>query len=364
MKNISFLFIIAILWASQTTAQSQDKVVIYQHAYYEGTSQELGVGKYNVADLRIGDNQLSSVRVPKNLRVILYEDANFKGNSMTLTEDSEYVDDFNDLASSIVVENLGGKPNNEPAKEKPVELSEAEKAKLGKVGIYQHGNYNGAEKQLGIGKYNTADLGIGDNQLSSIRVPKNLRAILYADANFKGESMTFTENSVYVGNINDRTSSIIVEYAPSDKEDKPHFTGCATGNEELPAHNEAFEKRVLEIVNIERAKLGKPAMVWNSKLARAARYHAIDMATDGYFDHDSYDIIDGKKVKVCDTFDRINKFAPGAGENIAWGNSTPEEAMQSWMKSPGHYANIMSDSPSLGVGFCNNYWVQVFGAEE
>ncbi len=364
MDKILFGLVITLLCVNQLSAQNQDKVVIYQHAYYEGTKQELAIGKYNIEKLTIGNDQLSSIRLPEIMKITLYEDAGFKGNSNTLTEDSEYVDDFNDLTSSIIVEAVEVEPNDNPTEEIPVELSEAELAKLGKVGIYQHGNYTGLEKLLGIGKYNTADLEIGDDQLSSIRVPNNLRATLFTDANFKGESMILTENSVYVGGMNDRTSSIIVEYAPSSAEEKLHFTGCPTGEENLPAQNEAFEKRVWEIVNIERAKLGKPAMAWNPKLALAARYHAIDMATDGYFDHDSHDIIDGKKVKVCGTFDRINKFAPGFGENIAWGNPTPEEAMRSWMNSPGHYANIMSDNPSIGVGFCNNYWVQVFGPKE
>lgn len=355
MRHICFLSLFFLI--NHAFSQNQNKVVIYQHGYYQGTSKELGVGKYNIGDLGIGDNQLSAIRVPKNFRVTLYEDPNFKGSSVTFTESADYVGGFNDKTSSIVVELIG----EVPAKNLPVNLSDAERDKLGKVAIYQHGYYTGLTKLLGIGRFNTDALGIGDNQLSSIRVPKNLRATLFADANFKGDTSIFTENSEYVGGMNDLTSSIIVEYAPTKANDKLSFTGCATGNEDVQPQNEAFEKKVLELVNIERAKVGRPPIIWNPKLARAARYHAADMVIDGYFDHDSYDVIDGNKVKVCATFARINKFGEGRGENIAAGQGTPEDAMKSWMNSPGHKANILSYNESMGVGFYKNYWVQVFG---
>ncbi len=241
-----------------------------------------------------------------------------------------------------------------------------------KVVIYQHSNYQGLSKQFGIGKFDIAQLGIGNDQLSSIKIPKNLRVILYADGNYKGKTMTLTENTTFVGDFNDLTSSIVVESASTKPVENPNnnvatlpsFKGCAKGTENVPAENEAFEKSVLEIVNKERKKVGKPALVWNTKLARAARYHAADMAIDGYFDHDSHDVIDGKEVRICGAFDRIGKFGSGFAENIAWGSDTPEGAMKQWINSPGHYANIMSGNTSVGIGFYKNYWVQVFGPKE
>ena len=54
-----------------------------------------------------------------------------------------------------------------------------------------------------------------------------------------------------------------------------------------------------------------------------------------------------------------------AGENIAWGQRTPAQVMQSWMNSDGHRENILSDSfGRLGVGYVvqngRAYWVQMF----
>lgn len=54
-----------------------------------------------------------------------------------------------------------------------------------------------------------------------------------------------------------------------------------------------------------------------------------------------------------------------AGENIAYGQSTPAEVMNGWMNSSGHRANILkSDFKEIGIAaFYKNgryYWVQLF----
>lgn len=56
----------------------------------------------------------------------------------------------------------------------------------------------------------------------------------------------------------------------------------------------------------------------------------------------------------------------GAGENIAWGQKTPEQVMEGWMNSAGHRANILNEKyTSIGVGYYQNaagrnYWSQLF----
>ena len=56
-----------------------------------------------------------------------------------------------------------------------------------------------------------------------------------------------------------------------------------------------------------------------------------------------------------------------AGENIAYGQSTPEAVVQSWMSSSSHRANILSSSfTTIGVGCTvvngTAYWAQLFTA--
>ena len=56
----------------------------------------------------------------------------------------------------------------------------------------------------------------------------------------------------------------------------------------------------------------------------------------------------------------------GAGENIAYGQNSPEKVMEGWMNSSGHRANILNSSyTSIGVGHYQNasgvnYWTQLF----
>ena len=55
----------------------------------------------------------------------------------------------------------------------------------------------------------------------------------------------------------------------------------------------------------------------------------------------------------------------GHGENVAYGQRTPQEVMTAWMNSPGHRRNILNSRyTQIGVGSVDNgrsiYWTQVF----
>jgi uncharacterized protein YkwD len=147
------------------------------------------------------------------------------------------------------------------------------------------------------------------------------------------------------------------------------FAGC--GGAVPAAINPAYEQKVIELVNIERDKNGLPPLKFEKRLQDSARYHAVDMDQDDYFNHDSYDLVNGKLVQVCDTWQRLDSFYDGwdrAAENIAAGYGSPEEVVKGWMDSSGHRENILNEHVSeLGVGYSTGsassggYWVQDFG---
>ena len=64
------------------------------------------------------------------------------------------------------------------------------------------------------GRYTQAQLnamGISDNDISSLTVPKGYSVTVYANDNFSGASTTFTANSSYVGAAwNDTISSLVI----------------------------------------------------------------------------------------------------------------------------------------------------------
>jgi uncharacterized YkwD family protein/spore coat assembly protein SafA len=121
------------------------------------------------------------------------------------------------------------------------------------------------------------------------------------------------------------------------------------------------EDEVIRLVNVERSKKGLQALAKNWELSRVARYKSADMANKGYFSHTSPTY--GSPFKMMETFGI--RFS-SAGENIAYGQRTPQEVMNGWMNSPGHRSNILSPSyTQIGVGMAKNssgvlYWTQMF----
>ena len=79
---------------------------IYQHGSFGGNSQSLGVGRYNINKLGIGNDTLSSLKVDPGYKITLYEYRNFEGKSRSFTSNTSGVGNFDDLTTSIVVEAL------------------------------------------------------------------------------------------------------------------------------------------------------------------------------------------------------------------------------------------------------------------
>jgi hypothetical protein len=177
-----------------TPPAPSDKVVVYDDSQYRGSSQELGVGRYDWG--QIHNDAISSLRVPAGMRVTLYTDTHFQGGSKTFTQDTPYVgDDFNDRTSSIQVESgTAGTPHAPTG---------------GVVVVYDDSQYRGYRQELGAGSYGWGQ--IHNDTISSLRVPAGMSVTLYTDTHFQGRSKTFTKDTPYVGDdFNDQTSSIVV----------------------------------------------------------------------------------------------------------------------------------------------------------
>ncbi|MTI69639.1 MAG: SafA/ExsA family spore coat assembly protein [Firmicutes bacterium] len=123
----------------------------------------------------------------------------------------------------------------------------------------------------------------------------------------------------------------------------------------------ALENEVIRLVNIERSKHGLEMLKGNWQLSRCARYKSKDMVNNNYFAH--YSPVYGSPFKMMENFGL--KFT-AAGENIAKGQQSPKQVMNSWMNSPGHRNNILSPSFSeIGVGLAKDkygtyHWTQMF----
>lgn len=122
-----------------------------------------------------------------------------------------------------------------------------------------------------------------------------------------------------------------------------------------------MENQVIKLVNQARVNAGLQPFTANWELSRVARYKSQDMANKGYFNHTSPTY--GSPFTMMQNFGI--KFT-AAGENIAMGQRTAQDVMNSWMNSPGHRSNILNPSfNQIGVGLAKNsngtcYWTQQF----
>jgi uncharacterized protein YkwD len=108
-----------------------------------------------------------------------------------------------------------------------------------------------------------------------------------------------------------------------------------------------------------------PPLRWSPALGAAALAHSRDMAAQRYFSHIARDgsAAGARAQRAGYAWLRI-------GENIAFGQYSPQEALAGWLTSPGHCANIMNrDFTEMGAAYGVTteqrpgivYWTQVFG---
>ena len=120
------------------------------------------------------------------------------------------------------------------------------------------------------------------------------------------------------------------------------------------------EKEVFDLINKQRTANGLSALKVDSEVQRVAKIKAQDMVNSAYFSHNS--------PTYGSPFDMLQKFKVSyktAGENIA-GNSSNSGAVNAWMNSSGHKANILSSSfTHTGIGVVSSpkygkIYVQMF----
>jgi uncharacterized protein YkwD len=129
---------------------------------------------------------------------------------------------------------------------------------------------------------------------------------------------------------------------------------CADADLEATRDNAGrIRDAILCLHNQVRAEHDLPALRENRRLRKAALGHSRDMVEDGFFEHTT-----PEGVTMVDRILRARYVREdegwALGENLAWGTGslgTPRGAVQAWMDSPGHRANILKKAyRELGVG--------------
>ena len=175
--------------------QNSSQVTFYENTMYGGNSLSLAPGNYNQTDFgSLGNDKLSSLKIPEGLSVRLYADHYYQGKYKDYTSGNiDDVKDFNDLTSSIQI--IQG-PSIE---------------------TFRDTNYGGNSFRFAPGNYNQTDFGsLGNDALSSLKIPEGLSVRLYADHYYQGKYKDYTSGNIDdVKDFNDLTSSIQVIRGPS-----------------------------------------------------------------------------------------------------------------------------------------------------
>ena len=136
-----------------------------------------------------------------------------------------------------------------------------------------------------------------------------------------------------------------------------HQDGSSTSNASSLSSD---EKEVFDLINTQRTNNGLTALKLDTEALNVARIKAKDMVDNNYFSHDSPTY--GSPFQMLNSFKVTYKTA---GENIA-GNSSNSWAVNTWMNSSGHKANILNSSFNYtGIGVVNSskygkVYVQIF----
>ena len=219
--------LLLLLLSSSTSVLAQSKFITAYTDDFSGFHYEFGVGQYdNTYLLQTGYSSIGSVKVPKGMRIRLYLQDNFQGQSVTLLEDGRigYLTalGFSDIRNriSMIVDEA---PATDPAMEGPVV-------------IISRDNFSGSFQTLKPGDYQVNDLSIGNDQLSSLRIPKGLKVTLYENQGFEGKSIELIKDTpaeiLRTKGFDDAASSIMVELV---QEPAPAATTTPTQTPVVPA---------------------------------------------------------------------------------------------------------------------------------
>ncbi|MGA9750221.1 MAG: peptidase inhibitor family I36 protein [Acidobacteriota bacterium] len=220
-----------LLAAVPAAAQGADQVFVYQHGNYGGALMRFDHNQ-EVADLRSyntggtgspsWNDQISSLKVGVNKKLLLYEHINFQGAMLVVQYDAcksnsntwaGMPSGWNDRVSSFKVVDADNPPAQPPD------------ASGNQVYVYEDKNYGGNymrfDHDTDVGdlrSYNTGTQGspTWNDRVTSIVVGSGMKITFWADINYKGSSFTLTGPSTIAclspSGWNDKISSFKIRY--------------------------------------------------------------------------------------------------------------------------------------------------------
>ena len=171
-----------------------------------------------------------------------------------------------------------------------------------------------------------------------------------------GDWYVIQTNSDYLGAVSSKYIKLIYPNTNNNSGSNSSDSNSNTTTSSLNAN----EQEVFNLINAKRTANGLSSLKIDSEVQRVARIKAQDMVDNNYFSHTS--------PVYGSPFDMLKSFGisyKAAAENIA-GNSSNSGAVNAWMNSSGHKANILNGNYNYtGIGVVNSpkygyVYVQMF----
>lgn len=198
---IKHLFIfIAFLSITDTITAQNNYVTLHEDCNYSGKRSMLEAGTYKNYQMKINNDNLSCLQIPAGMKVTIYEHDNFLGKSKTFTTNIPCLDEeWNDMASSIVVENSSNQPGF---------------TQNDYITFYNDCDFKGYSRSLKIGTYTASSLGALLKNISSFSIIGNLKLRVYLNNdNASGYNYFFEKSEDCLSSTyNDKISSLVIEY--------------------------------------------------------------------------------------------------------------------------------------------------------
>ena len=197
---------------------------------------------------------------------------------------------------------------------------------------------------------------------SVLKCPAGYQLVRYRIGSLKGKAK---RHAIIVGRGKHRAFYRCVLTQPQvvpTPTPSPTVMPTPTATPSVPAP-EGWRAEMLNAVNAVRAQNGAAAVRACPALDRSAQGYAELMARTGTFSHTGPD-----GTQPWDRMRAAGYSYRAASENIAYGYASVASVMDGWVKSSGHFANLISKSVTdAGFGQAADsqgriYWVQNFGA--
>jgi hypothetical protein len=195
-------------------------VVVYRNEAFRGDEEWFRDDVRDLGRTPVGNDAASSLRASRGCRVRLYDHVDYGGRYAELGGEVRRLSETrigNDRASSLQVRCAGDRRPWGPGR--PGDPGGPGWGGGGRppgygVTLYRDAGYRGASQSFDGGVADLRGSSIGDDEASSVRVPRGCRVLLFSDADYRGTAIELRDDIPDLGRTrigNDQVSSLRVD---------------------------------------------------------------------------------------------------------------------------------------------------------